>query len=104
VSCDLVTEGSYINCSNKKPEDVKPKDQGFDEAVEKNLDTSNTVCSTGGLDISFGNMFHSKFKIILIVIIVIVVISVAVAIFIIFLYYYCNRTKVAIAAASVSSL
>jgi hypothetical protein len=31
VSCDLVTEDSYINCSDKDPEEVKPKDQGFNE-------------------------------------------------------------------------
>jgi hypothetical protein len=73
VSCDLVTEGSYINCSDKEPEDVRPKNQGFDETAEKVVDTSNTVSGTRGLDISFGNMFQSKFKIILIVIIVIVV-------------------------------
>jgi hypothetical protein len=91
VSCDLVTEGSYINCSDKEPEDVKPKDQGFDEVAEKIVDTSNTVGGTGGLDISFGNMFQSKFKIILIVIIVVVVVSISVAILIIFLYYYCNK-------------
>jgi hypothetical protein len=104
ISCDLVTEGSYINCSDEKPEDVKPKDQGLDEAAEKIVDSSNTVSGTGGLDISFGNMFHSKFKIILIVIIIVVVVSIAEAILIIFLYCYCNRTKVAVAAASVSSL
>jgi hypothetical protein len=90
VSCDLVTKGSYINCSDKEPEDVKPKDKNFDEAAEKVVDTSNTVSGTGGPDISFGNMFQSKFKIILIVIIVIVVV-IAVAILVIFLYYYCNR-------------
>jgi hypothetical protein len=26
VSCDLVREGSYINCSDKEPEELKPKD------------------------------------------------------------------------------
>jgi hypothetical protein len=31
VSCDLVTEYSYINCFNKEPEEVKAKDQGFSE-------------------------------------------------------------------------
>jgi hypothetical protein len=36
VSCELVTEGSYINCSDKESEKVKPKDQGFDE-VQRNL-------------------------------------------------------------------
>jgi hypothetical protein len=35
VSYDLVTENSYINCLNKKPEEVKPKNQGFNEAGEK---------------------------------------------------------------------
>jgi hypothetical protein len=98
------SKGSYINCSDKEPEEVKPKDQGFDEAAEKIVDTSNTVSGTGGLDISFGNIFQSKFKIILIVIIIIVVVSISVAILIIFLYCYCNRTKVAVAVASVSSL
>jgi hypothetical protein len=57
VSCDLVIEGSYINCSDKEPEEVKSKDQGFDEATEKIVDTSNTVSGTGGPDISFVNMF-----------------------------------------------
>jgi hypothetical protein len=103
ISCDLVMDGSYINCADKEPEDVKPKDQGFDEATEKIVDTSNTVSGRGGLDISFGNMFQSKFKIILIVIIIVVDVSIAVAILIIFLYCYCNRTKVAIAAASVNT-
>jgi hypothetical protein len=70
VSCDLVTEGSYINCSDKEPEDVKPKDQGFDEAAEKIVDPLNAVSGIGGLDISFGNMFQTKYKIIMIVIII----------------------------------
>jgi hypothetical protein len=35
---------------------VKPKDQDFDEATEKILDTSNTVSGIGGLD----NLFSSK--------------------------------------------
>jgi t-SNARE complex subunit (syntaxin) len=96
--------GSYINCLDKEPEEVKPKDQDFDEAAERIVDTSNTVSGTGNLDISFRNMFQSKFKLILLVIIVIVIVSIAVAILIIFLYFYCNRTKVAVAATSVSSL
>jgi hypothetical protein len=35
VSCDLISEGSYINCSDKEPEDVKPKDQGFIKTLKK---------------------------------------------------------------------
>jgi hypothetical protein len=74
VSCDLVIEGLYINCSDKEPEEVKPKDQGLDETAKKIVDTSNTVSGTGGLDISFGNMFQAKYKIIMIVIIIIIVV------------------------------
>jgi hypothetical protein len=51
ISCNLVTEGSYINCSNKHPEEVKPKDQGFNKATEKIIDTTNIISGTGGLDI-----------------------------------------------------
>jgi flagellar basal body-associated protein FliL len=54
------------------------------------VDTSNTVSGTRGLDISFGNMFQAKYKIIMIVIIIIVVVTIAVTVPIIFLYYYCN--------------
>jgi hypothetical protein len=68
----LITEASYINCSNKEPETVKLKDQDFDEAAEKIVNTSNTLSGTGGLDISFGNMFQTEYKIIVIVIIIIV--------------------------------
>jgi hypothetical protein len=35
ISCDLKGKRYYINCSNKEPEEIKPKDQGFDEAAEK---------------------------------------------------------------------
>jgi hypothetical protein len=79
ISCDLISEGSYINCSDKEPETIKPKDQGFDKAPEKITDTTNMVNN-------------------------LVVVSIAVAILVIFLYCYCNRTKVAIDTASVSSL
>jgi hypothetical protein len=64
----LVTEDSHINCSDKEPEKVKFKNEGFDETAEKIMDTSNTVSGTGCLDISFGNMFQAKYKIIMIVI------------------------------------
>jgi hypothetical protein len=79
-------KNTYINCSNKEPEEIKPKDQGFDEATEKIVDTSDTVSRTGGLDISFENMFQAKYKIIMIVITVIVTVVIAINVLIIFLY------------------
>jgi hypothetical protein len=92
-------EDSYTNCSDKEPEEIKPKDQGFDEAAEKVVDTSNTASGLGGLDISFGNLFSSKSKLIGWVIDIIAIVITAVIIFIIILYCYCTRaSKVAVSA------
>jgi hypothetical protein len=35
VSCEFVTKGSNVICSDKKPEKIKSKDQNFDKIVEK---------------------------------------------------------------------
>jgi hypothetical protein len=100
--CGLVTEGSYINYSDKKPEEVKPKDEGFDKTAEKIVDITKTASGTGGLDISFGNIFQVKYKIIMIVIIIIAV-AITAIILIIFLYCY-NKTEFVITMVSVSSI
>jgi hypothetical protein len=44
-------KGNYINCSDKTPEEIRPKDQGFDEAAEKivNITSDN---SNNGLNFS----------------------------------------------------
>jgi hypothetical protein len=68
---------------------VKPKDQGFDKVAEK-MYTSNTINGIGGLYISFGKMFQTKYKVIMILIIIVVV-TIAAIVLIIFLYYYCNK-------------
>jgi hypothetical protein len=34
ISCEFTSEGNYVNCSDKTPEEIRPKDQGFDEAAE----------------------------------------------------------------------
>jgi hypothetical protein len=65
----LVTQNSYVNCSDREPKELKPKNQYFDKTIEKIVDTSNTVGKNGGLDISFGIMFQTKYKIIMIIII-----------------------------------
>jgi hypothetical protein len=65
---------------------------------------SNTVSGTGNLDISFGNMFQVKYKVIMIVIIIVVAVAIAATVFIIFLYCYCNNTKIVITAIFVSSI
>jgi hypothetical protein len=33
-ACIVISESSYINCSDKEPEEVIPKDQGYDEVVK----------------------------------------------------------------------
>jgi hypothetical protein len=35
ILCDLITKGSYINYSDKEPEELKLKDQNFDKTVNK---------------------------------------------------------------------
>jgi hypothetical protein len=35
ISCEFMVEGNYVNCSDKTPKEIRPKDQGFDETVEK---------------------------------------------------------------------
>jgi hypothetical protein len=44
ISCEFMGEGNYINCSDKTPEIIRPKDQGFDEAAEKivNITSDNS--------------------------------------------------------------
>jgi hypothetical protein len=31
IACEPLAEGTYTNCSNIDPIEIKPKDQGFDE-------------------------------------------------------------------------
>jgi hypothetical protein len=47
---EFMGEKNYVNCSDKKPEEIRPKDQGFDEAAEKivNITSDN---SNNGLNI-----------------------------------------------------
>jgi hypothetical protein len=54
ISCEPVegVEGHYSNCCNKDPIELKPKEQGFDEA------TPGAVGS--GFDWSLGNLFKNK--------------------------------------------
>jgi hypothetical protein len=108
ISCEPVegVEGHYSNCSNNEPLELKPKEQGFDEAAEIVFDRTETATpgSVGsGFDWSFGNLFkNKKDQIIFTIIMIVVTITVVMAI-IIFLYCYCNRTKAAIIAAPVLS-
>jgi hypothetical protein len=106
ISCEPVegVEGHYSNCSNKEPIELKPKEQGFDEAAEIVFDRTETATpgSVGsGFDWSFGNLFKNKKYQIIFTIIMIVVAIIVVMVIIIFLYCYCNRTKAAVIAALV---
>jgi hypothetical protein len=47
TSCDLVGEGLYACCSDKDPEEIKPKDQGCHEATEKIVKISPDDGNTG---------------------------------------------------------
>jgi hypothetical protein len=65
VSCEPVegVEGYYSNCSNKDPIELKPKEQGFDEAAEIMFDRTETA--TPGavvLDLIGLLVTHSKIK------------------------------------------
>jgi hypothetical protein len=44
ISCEQVegVEGHYSNCSDKEPIELKPKEQGFDEAAEIVFDRTET--------------------------------------------------------------
>jgi hypothetical protein len=52
ISCEFTSEGNYVN-SDKKPEEIRPKDQGFDEAAKK-IVNSTSDNSNNGLNILQG--------------------------------------------------
>jgi hypothetical protein len=101
-ACEFTGEGNYVNCSDKTPEEIRPKDQGFDEATEKIVNITSDNLNNGlNLDqLSFKDLFNSKYKTIMWTIIIIISVIVFITILIIICYCYCNRTKVAITAAS----
>jgi hypothetical protein len=61
---EFTGEGNYINCSNKTPEEIRPKDQGLDEAAEKTVNITSDNSNNGlSLDqLSFKDLFNSKYK------------------------------------------
>jgi hypothetical protein len=78
ISCKRVegVEGHYSNCSDKKPIELKPKEQGFDEAAEIVFDRTETTtlgAVGSGFDWSFNNLFKNKKDQIIFIIIMIVV-------------------------------
>jgi hypothetical protein len=85
ISWEFTGEGNYINCSNKTPEEIRPKDQGFDKVAERVFSvTSNS--SNNGLNLgnlSFKDLFNSKYKSIMWIIIIFVSIVIFVIILII---------------------
>jgi hypothetical protein len=99
---EFTGEGNYVNCSDKTPEKIRPKDQGFDEAAEKIVNITSDNSNNGlNLDqLSFKDLFNSKYKTIMWTIIIIISVIVFITILIIICYCYCNRTKVAVTAAS----
>jgi hypothetical protein len=101
ISCEQVegVEGHYSNCSNKEPIELKPKEQGFDEAAEIVFDRTKTATPgavSSGFDWSFGNLFKNKKDHIIFTITMTVVMAI-----IIFLYCYYNRTKAVVIDAGV---
>jgi hypothetical protein len=64
ISCEFTGEGNYVNCSDKTPEEIRPKDQGFDEVAEKIVNITSYNSKNGlNLDqISFKYLFNPKYK------------------------------------------
>jgi hypothetical protein len=98
ISCEFTDENNYVSCFNKTPEEIRPKDQGFDEAAEKIVNISSDNSNNGlNLDqLSFKDLFNFKYKTIMWTIIIIISVIVFITILIIICYCYCNRTKVTI--------
>jgi hypothetical protein len=61
---EFIGEGIYVNCSDKTPEEIRPKGQGFDEATEKKINITSDNSNNGlNLDqLSFKDLFNSKYK------------------------------------------
>jgi hypothetical protein len=98
ISCEFTGEGNHeLFC-----EEIRPNDQGFDEAAEKIVNiTSDNSKNCPNLDqIFFKDLFNSKYKNIMWTIIIIISVIVFITILIIICYCYYNRTKVAITATS----
>jgi hypothetical protein len=102
ISCESMGEGNYVNCSDKTPEEIRPKDQGFDEAAEKivNITSDNSKNGLNLDQVSFKDLFNSKYKTIMWTIIIIISVIVFITILIIVCYCNSNRTKVAITLVS----
>jgi hypothetical protein len=81
---EFTGEGNYINCSGKDPEEIKPKNQGFDVASEKifNITSDNSKNGLNLNHLSFKDLFNSKCKSIMWTIIIII----AIVIFIMILF------------------
>jgi hypothetical protein len=63
ISCEFMGEGNYVNCSDKTPEEIRPKDQGFDEAAEKivNITSDNSNNGLNLVQLSFKDLFNYKY-------------------------------------------
>jgi hypothetical protein len=105
ISCEFRGEGNYVNCSDKTLGEIRPKDQGFDEAVEKIINIILDNLNNGlNLDqLFFKDLFNFKYKIIMWIIIIIISVIVFITILIIICYCYYNKIKVAITVASSQS-
>jgi hypothetical protein len=40
---EFTGEGNYVNCSDKTPKEIRPKDQGFDEVAEKIVNITSDI-------------------------------------------------------------
>jgi hypothetical protein len=88
ISCEITGEDNYVNCSDKTPEEIRPKDQGFDEAAENivNITSDNLNNNLNLNQLSFKNLFNSKYKTIMWTIIIIISVIVFITILIIICY------------------
>jgi hypothetical protein len=51
-------EGNYVNCSDKTPKVIWPKDQGFDEAAEKIVNITSDNSNNGLKNYYVNNNYH----------------------------------------------
>jgi hypothetical protein len=61
ISCSLIGEESYANCSNKEPKEIEQKIQSFNEAGEKIIEISPSKNTKLFLKkLLFEDLFNSK--------------------------------------------
>jgi hypothetical protein len=64
MSCELVEEGVYTNCSDKEPEEIKLNNQDLEEEDKKIIEISpdNGKFGLNSYNLLSKELFYSKYK------------------------------------------